>query len=110
MQALLIEAAQGWPTIREAKRHWPAAALRLGAGELARARLAREFVQMVRGLIPGETLALTVLRDETRVPVTLVVAAAPADRQVFIDAEELLGVLLDEKNPQPTVQELRPLE
>lgn len=28
---VLIEAAQGWPTIREAKRHWPAAALRLGA-------------------------------------------------------------------------------
>lgn len=80
-----------------------------GAGELARARLAREFVQMVRGLIPGETLALTVLRDQTRLPVTLVVAAAPADRQVFIDAEELLGVLLAEKDPQPTVQELRPL-
>ncbi|MBK7824075.1 trypsin-like peptidase domain-containing protein [Nannocystis sp.] len=80
-----------------------------GAGELARARLAREFVQMVRGLIPGETLALTVLRGETRLPVTLVVAAAPADRQVFIDAEELLGLLLDEKITQPTVDELRPL-
>jgi len=80
-----------------------------GAGEAARARLAREFVQMVRGLIPGETLALTVLRGETRLPVTLVVAAAPADRQVFIDAEELLGLHLDEKNEQPTVAELRAL-
>jgi len=80
-----------------------------GAGEVARARLAREFVQMVRGLIPGETLALTVLRGETRLPVTLVVAAAPADRQVFIDAEELLGLHLDEKNEQPTVAELRAL-
>ncbi len=80
-----------------------------GAGELARARLAREFVQMVRGLIPGETLALTVLRGETRLPVTLVVAAAPADRQVFIDAEELLGLNLDEKIEQPTVVDLRPL-
>lgn len=80
-----------------------------GAGEVARARLAREFVQMVRGLIPGETLPLTVLRGETRLPVTLVVAAAPADRQVFIDAEELLGLNLDEKLEQPTVTTLRPL-
>ena len=80
-----------------------------GAGEVARARLAREFVTMVRGLIPGETLPLTVLRGETRLPVTLVVAAAPADRQVYIDAEELLGLHLDEKQEQPTVAELRPL-
>jgi hypothetical protein len=28
---VLIEASQGWSTIREAKRHWPTAALRLGA-------------------------------------------------------------------------------
>ncbi len=80
-----------------------------GAGEAARVRLAQEFVQMVRGLIPGETLALTVLRGEARLPVTLVVAAAPPDRQVFIDAEELLGLQLDEKDERPTVAGLRAL-
>ena len=80
-----------------------------GAGEAARVRLAREFVAMVRSLIPGETLPLTVLRGEARLPVTLVVAAAPPDRQVYIDAEELLGLQLDENDEHPTVAGLRAL-
>jgi S1-C subfamily serine protease len=80
-----------------------------GGGEAARVRLAREFVQMVRGLIPGETLPLTVLRGKERLPATLVVAAAPADRQVFIDADELLGLQLEAKDDRPVVVGLRPL-
>jgi serine protease Do len=80
-----------------------------GGGEAARVRLAREFVQMVRGLIPGETLPLTVLRDKQRLPVAVVVAAAPADRQVLIDADELLGLQLEEKDERPRVVGLRPL-
>ncbi len=82
---------------------------RHGAGEEARLRLAREFVQMVRGLIPGEPLPLTVLRGETKLPVVVEVAAAPEDRQVFIDAEELLGLHVEEKAGRPVVVSLRPL-
>lgn len=82
---------------------------RHGAGEAARIRLAREFVQMVRGLIPGEPLPLTVLRGETKLPVVVEVTAAPEDRQVFIDAEELLGLHLEEKSGRPVVASLRPL-
>jgi len=80
-----------------------------GGGEAARVRLAREFVQMVRGLIPGESLPLTVLRGKDRLPVTIVVAAAPADRQVFIDADELLGLQLEARDERPVVIGLRPL-
>jgi len=80
-----------------------------GGGEAARVRLAREFVQMVRGLIPGETLPLTVLRGKQRLPVSVVVAAAPADRQVLIDADELLGLQLETKGERLVVVGLRPL-
>lgn len=82
---------------------------RHGAGEEARIRLAREFVQMVRGLIPGEPLPLTVLRGDTKLPVTIEVTAAPEDRQVFIDAEELLGLHVEDKTGRPVVASLRPL-
>ena len=82
---------------------------RHGAGEDARIHLANEFVQMVRGLIPGESLPLTVLRAGTKLPVVIEVAAAPEDRQVFIDAEELLGLHLEEKAGRPVVVSLRPL-
>lgn len=82
---------------------------RHGAGEDARIRLAAEFVQMVRGLIPGESLPLTVLRGEAKLPVVIEVAAAPEDRQVFIDAEELLGLHVEAKAGRPVVASLRPL-
>ncbi len=74
-----------------------------GDGSGARQRLAQEFVRMVRGLIPGETLEVTVMRGDTRLPVALVVVATPQDRQVFIDAEELLGLRLGEDSEEPVV-------
>lgn len=49
----------------------------------------------VRSLFPGERLSLTVVRGDAVEPVEVEVGAAPPDRQVGIDAEELLGLRLE---------------
>lgn len=48
----------------------------------------------VRSLFPGERLPLTVVRGDEVLAVEVEVGAAPSDRQVAIDAEELLGLQL----------------
>jgi hypothetical protein len=50
-----------------------------------------------------------VLRGAAKLPVVIEVAAAPEDRQVFIDAEELLGLHVEAKAGRPVVASLRPL-
>lgn len=56
--------------------------------------LAMHLVSTVRSLFPGERLPLTLVRDDAVHTVEVEVGAAPPDRQVSIDAEELLGLRL----------------
>lgn len=79
-----------------------------GTGPEGQARLASAFVQTVRGLLPGETLDVVVIRGEEKLTLSIPVAAAPADQQVLIDADALLGLRLDEDRREPMVKALRP--
>ncbi|MCX4244726.1 S1C family serine protease [Paraliomyxa miuraensis] len=54
--------------------------------------LGLHLVSAVRSLFPGERLALTLVRGQAVQQVEVEVGAAPSDRQVDIDAEELLGL------------------
>lgn len=67
----------------------------LDAGFEGRARFGREFQQTVRSLLPSETLAIAVVRAGALVPIELTVEAASPEGQARIDAEELLGIVLD---------------
>jgi S1-C subfamily serine protease len=62
-----------------------------GADEAA---LAMHLAATVRSLFPGERLPLTVVRGDAVEHLEVEVGAAPSDRQVAIDAEELLGLRL----------------
>ncbi len=68
----------------------------LDASVQGRARFGREFQQTVRSLLPSETLDIAVVRAGVVVPIELTVAAMPPEGQARVDAEELLGILLDE--------------
>ena len=65
-----------------------------GEGRRARLRFAQNFVDIVRAAVPGEELAVAVIRDGARLELRLVIAAATPDLQVLVDAEELLGLAL----------------
>jgi len=67
----------------------------LGSGVVARKQFGASFVDMVRSLMPQERLEITVVRGEEVVALSLEIAAANAEEQARIDAEELLGLLLD---------------
>lgn len=79
-----------------------------GTGSEAQSRLAADFVQTVRGILPGEVLQVAVVRGPDRLVLTIPVAAAPPDQQVLIDADALLGLSLDEARREPIVRGLRP--
>lgn len=57
--------------------------------------LSMHLQSTVRSLFPGEQLPLTVIRGDAVEHVDVEVGAAPSDRQVSIDAEELLGLQLE---------------
>jgi S1-C subfamily serine protease len=76
----------------------------LGDDPKGRAEFLRHFGQVVRSVVPGETLPLTVVRDGETVQVEVEVAAADDSRQARIDCEELLGLHLDEDSEIPTVE------
>lgn len=65
-----------------------------------RQALSMHLVTTVRSLFPGENLLLTVVRDGAAVKLEVEVDAAPSDRQVGIDAEELLGLQLEPGTPR----------
>lgn len=58
--------------------------------------LSMHLASTVRSLFPGERLALTLVRGDAVEHVEVEVGAAPSERQVAIDAEELLGLRLGE--------------
>ena len=67
-----------------------------GEGRRARLLFAQNFVDIVRAAVPGEELAVTVIRDGERKELRLVIAAASPDLQVLVNAEQLLGLTLGE--------------
>jgi S1-C subfamily serine protease len=69
---------------------------------------ASSFVRSVRALFPGERLPVTVVRDGKELSLEIEVAAASERRQAAIDAEELLGLRLEEGAGQPTVKHIMP--
>lgn len=75
----------------------------LGDDPAGRAEFLRHFGQVVRSVMPGEGLALTVVRDGKAVAVEVEVEAADDSRQARIDCEELLGLRLKESTEIPTV-------
>jgi S1-C subfamily serine protease len=59
----------------------------------------------IRGLLPGETLTVEVVRDGELLPLEIVVEAASVDRQARIDAELLLGLYLAPTGDAATIVE-----
>ncbi|RMG99063.1 MAG: PDZ domain-containing protein [Deltaproteobacteria bacterium] len=59
--------------------------------------------QSVRALFPGETLAVTVVRDGAPMNFALEVAAARPAEQAKLDAEALFGILLADGTDVPTI-------
>lgn len=57
--------------------------------------LSMHLQSTVRSLFPGEQLPLTIVRGDAVEHVEVEVGAAPSDRQVAIDAEDLLGLRLE---------------
>ncbi len=70
--------------------------------------LAEHLQKTVRGMFEGEILAVTVVRESSVVELDVEIAAATARDQVFIDAEELLGLGLDRSTDVPTVARVMP--
>ncbi|MEZ4381432.1 MAG: trypsin-like peptidase domain-containing protein [Nannocystaceae bacterium] len=71
-----------------------------GEGKEARLRFAQNFVDIVRAAVPGEELAVTVIRGDETLELRLEIAAASPDLQVAVDAEELLGLQLEKTGLQ----------
>lgn len=67
-------------------------------------KLAKHLQKTVRGMFEGESLPVTVVRDEELLELALEIVAASAEDQVLIDAEELLGLVLEPKTERPTVE------
>jgi serine protease Do len=70
--------------------------------------VATSFVRSVRALFPGERLPVTVVRDGKELALEIEVAAASERRQAAIDAEELLGLRLEEGAGKPRVKHIVP--
>lgn len=68
-----------------------------GNGRAGNQKVLLELVSVVRSLIPGQELQLTVVRGDELVPLKIEVGAAPADRQIPGDTRDLLGLKV-EKN------------
>lgn len=64
--------------------------------------------ETIRGLLPGETLSVEVVRDNELLELEIVVEAASLDRQARIDAQLLLGLHLHEDSKEAVVQALVP--
>lgn len=77
-----------------------------GEGPEARQRFAQNFVEMVRSLVPGESLEVAVVRGDGVVNLALTIAPATPHLQIAIDAEELLGLVLADEGP--VVEAVRP--
>ena len=69
--------------------------------------LATHLQATVRSMYPGEILPLTVVRGDERVILEVEIKSASDRDQTFIDAEDLLGVVLDRTSDVPKIQELR---
>ncbi len=67
-----------------------------GVDEEGRTQAAMHLGRVVHGLLPGEHLKLMVVRGGEAIEFDLAVSAAPAARQVRIDAERLLGLVFRE--------------
>lgn len=80
----------------------------LDASLRGREAFARLVVEAIRGLLPGESLMIEVVREGELVELELVVEAASLERQARIDAEVLLGLRLDESAEEPVIVELDP--
>jgi len=72
------------------------------------AAVATSFVRSVRALFPGERLPVTVVREGKKLALEIEVAAASERRQAAIDAEELLGLRLEEGAGKPRVEHIVP--
>jgi hypothetical protein len=70
------------------------------------AAVATSFVRTVRALFPGERLPVTVVREGKELSLEIEVAAASERRQAMIDAEELLGLRLEEGAGKPRVEHI----
>jgi len=66
------------------------------------------LVSTVRSMFPGERLALAVVREGEVSRMEIEVAAAPSDRQVRIDAEDLLGLVLRPSEGVPVIARALP--
>ena len=69
--------------------------------------LATHLQSTVRSMFPGETLKVTVIRDGQRVDLEIEIASASERDQAFIDAEDLLGLVLDPQRERPTIDGIR---
>ncbi|MCA9708556.1 MAG: trypsin-like peptidase domain-containing protein [Myxococcales bacterium] len=70
--------------------------------------LTLHLVSTVRSMFPGERLALTIVRDGAIEALEVEVGAAPSDRQVVIDAEDLLGLRLRHGSGVPVIEAALP--
>ncbi len=68
-----------------------------------RESLATHLQASVRAMFSGERLPLTVVRGREVVELELEVGSATARDQAFIDAEDLLGLVLDRRSDAPTI-------
>ncbi|GEM_PF-1489179 len=79
-----------------------------------RTELGRIFGETIRALLPGETIAVTVVRTPEQgrpaiaVELDLAVEAASISEQASIDMEELLGLYLDPNSTVPQVEGIVP--
>jgi S1-C subfamily serine protease len=80
----------------------------LDASERGRNRFGALVVETIRGLLPGETLRVEVVRDGELLGLEIVVEAASLDRQARIDAQLLLGLHLAEDSEQAVIKALVP--
>jgi S1-C subfamily serine protease len=80
----------------------------LDASERGRNSFGALVGETIRGLLPGETLSVEVVRDQQLLALEIVVEAASLDRQARIDAQRLLGLYLDEASKDAVVVGLVP--
>ena len=80
----------------------------LGQGRPGREAFLLHFGQVVRSVLPGEKLALTVVREGKTLPLEVEVEAATETRQARIDSDVILGLVLEEATEVPTVERVSP--